>query len=56
MRLEEFVKGFAEQFDDTDISEITAECIYQELDEWSSLTAMSIIAFVKTSYGKSVTG
>lgn len=56
MKLEEFVKGIAGQFDDTDPAEITADCRFQELDEWSSLTAMSLIAFVRTACGKSLTG
>ena len=37
-------------------SEIQAETHYQDLDEWSSLTAMSIIAMAKTQYGKAITG
>lgn len=56
MDLNEFVAQFAEQFDETDASEITASCEYHNLDEWCSLTSMSIIAFVKTSMGKSITG
>lgn len=56
MELNEFIKGFAEQFDETDISEFQADTYYQELDEWSSLSAMSIIAFVKTNYNKTITG
>lgn len=56
MELKEFIENLAEQFDDTDISEIQPETEYQELDEWSSLTAMSIIAMVKTQYGKTITG
>ena len=56
MELKEFITGFAEQFDDTDASEIQADTNYQELEEWSSLTAMSIIAFVKTQCGKAITG
>ena len=56
MILEEFVTGFAEQFEDTDITEIQMDTVYQDLDEWSSLTAMSIIAFVKTTYNKEITG
>ena len=55
MILEEFVKGFAEQFEDTDITEIQMDTVYQDLDEWSSLTAMSIIYFVKTTYNKEIT-
>lgn len=56
MDLNDFIKNFADQFDDTDASEITADTEYQELDEWSSLTAMSIIALAKTEYGKTITG
>lgn len=56
MEFNEFIKGFAEQFDETDISEFQADTCFQELDEWSSLSAMSIIAFVKTNYNKTITG
>lgn len=55
MELNEFVKIFAEQFDDTDENEITPETVYTELDEWSSLTVLSIIAMVKTEFGKEIT-
>ena len=56
MELNDFVAKFAEQFDDTDVSDILPDTYFQELEEWSSLTAMGIIAFVKTEYGKSITG
>lgn len=56
MELKEFVEKFADQFEDTDPSEITAETNYRDLDEWSSLMGMVIIAFVKTEMGKTVTG
>lgn len=56
MDINEFIKQFAEQFDDTDPSEIKADTKFQELEDWSSLTAMGIIAFVRTAYGKAVTG
>lgn len=56
MELNEFVAQFAEQFDETDPSEITATTVFHDLDEWSSLTGMAVIAFVKTEYGKNITG
>ena len=56
MEINEFVVNFADQFDDTDASEIKADTEYQELDEWSSLTAMSLIALAKAEYGKTITG
>lgn len=56
MDLNDFIKEFANQFDDTDASEIQVDTVFQELEEWSSLTSLSIIAFVKTTYGKNITG
>lgn len=56
MTLNEFTTKFAEVFDDTDASEIQADTVYQDLDEWSSLTSMCVVAFVKTECGKNVTG
>ena len=56
MELNEFVANFAGQFDDTDASEITASTVFHDLDEWSSLTGMGVIALAKTEYGKAITG
>ena len=56
MNLEDFITSFAEQFDDTDASEITASTEFHELEEWSSLTGMGVIAMAKTQYGKTITG
>jgi acyl carrier protein len=56
MNLKEFVANFAEQFDDTDASEIQAYTEFHELDEWGSLAGMGVIAMVKTIYGKTITG
>lgn len=56
MELNEFISAFADQFDETDASEIQADTEFLELEEWSSLTGMSVIAMVKTQYGKTITG
>ncbi|MBQ6226497.1 MAG: acyl carrier protein [Bacteroidaceae bacterium] len=56
MDLNEFLENFANLFDDTDASEITADCHFRELDEYSSLIGMSIIAMARTEYEKSITG
>lgn len=56
MELEEFVKHFAEQFDDTDPSEIKNDTAFHDLEEWGSLVAMGVIALAKTRYGKEITG
>lgn len=56
MELKEFVENFADQFDDTDASEIQADTKFHDLEEWGSLVAMGVIALVKTQYGKTITG
>ena len=50
MDLEKFIEDFASQFDDTDASEIKEDTKFRELEEWSSLTALSIIAMVDDEY------
>lgn len=56
MDLNLFLENFAAQFDDTDIDEIKAETAFKELEEWSSLTALSIIAMVDEEYEVSIKG
>ena len=56
MELKDFIAIFADQFDDTDPAEIQAGTKFHDLEEWSSLTGMSVIAMAKTQYGKTVTG
>lgn len=56
MELNEFVANFADQFDETDASEIMANTRFHDLEEWSSLTGMGVIALAKTEYGKTITG
>lgn len=56
MELNEFISAFADQFDDTDVSEITADCKFHDLEEWSSLTGMGVIAMARTMYGKQISG
>ena len=46
MELKEFLEKFAEQFDNTDPSEIKADTHFRDLDEWSSLVGLSVIAMV----------
>ena len=56
MKLNEFIENFANQFDDTDVSEITAVTEFKALDEWSSLVALSIIAMVDEEYDVTIKG
>ena len=54
--LDEFVALFAEQFDDTDASEIQATTIFHDLDEWSSLVGLSVIAMVDEEFDIALKG
>ena len=56
MQKEDFLVNFANQFDDTDPSEITLKTVYKDFDEWSSLLSLSIIAMCDEEYGVKVTG
>jgi len=46
----DFLKNFANQFDDTDASEITFETNFRELDEWSSLLALAVMNMIGKKY------
>jgi acyl carrier protein len=56
MDIHEFIENFAAQFDDTDAALFTAETNFKQLDEWSSLTALSIIAMVDDEYDVIIKG
>ena len=56
MDIDLFVQNFADQFDDTDPDEIKAETAFRDLDEYSSLIALSIIAMVDEEYDVQLKG
>ena len=49
--LEEFVTLFADLFDETDPRSFAPDTNYRELDEWSSLLGLSLIAMVDEEFG-----
>jgi acyl carrier protein len=51
-----FIEQFSDQFDDTDTSKFTPETDYKNLDEWSSLTALSVIAMIDASFSVRIDG
>lgn len=56
MEIKDFIQHFAEQFDDTDASVFTPETVFHELEEYSSLIALSIIAMIDEEYGVTIGG
>lgn len=56
MEIKDFIKKFAEQFDETPLSEFLPETEFKNLDEWSSLFALSIIAMADEEYNVKIIG
>ncbi len=50
MNLEQFIENFADLFDETDPDTIKATTQFKELEEWSSLVALSVIAMIDEEY------
>lgn len=51
MELNEFISNFASQFVDEDPSVFNADTDFHELDSWSSLTSLSVVAMIIQEYG-----
>jgi acyl carrier protein len=51
----DFLKNFADQFDETDAEELTMGTEFHELEEWSSLIALAVLNMISKKYGKTVT-
>lgn len=56
MNIKEFIEHFAEQFDDTAVEVFKPETEFKALDEWTSLTALSIISMIDEEYDVSIGG
>ena len=55
MELKDFIANFADQFEDTDPEEITAESKFHDFDEWDSLIALAVLNMTEKRYGKKIT-
>ena len=49
--MEEFIKNFAAQWDETEAELFVPECEFHELEEWSSLTGLAILNMIAKKYG-----
>lgn len=56
MELKDFIENFADQFDDTEASDLSGDTKFKELDEWSSLIALSVISMVDEEYDVTIKG
>lgn len=55
MNINDFIKDFADQFDETEFEEFQSETVYRDLDEWSSLTGLAILNMIDKKYGVKIT-
>ena len=56
MEINEFIKKFSSQFEDTDPSLFNESLNYRDLEEWSSLIALSVIAMIDEEYNVTIKG
>ena len=55
MDLKVFITNFADQFEDTNLEDITAETVFHDLEEWDSLIALAVLNMTEKRYGKKIT-
>lgn len=51
MELQDFIKNFANIFEETDAASIKADTVYSELEEWDSVMVLSLISMIDEEYG-----
>lgn len=56
MEINKFIEKFAEIFDDTDVTNLTPETKFRELEEWSSLSALGVIALADEEFNVELSG
>lgn len=56
MEIKTFLEHFVNILDDTDAALIQADTVFRNLDEWDSLTALSLIAMADEEYSVKLTG
>lgn len=54
MEIEEFIEKFAEAIEVEDIESLESGTVFRQLDEWSSLSVMLLIAFYDEEFGKEI--
>ena len=54
MDIQSFIKQFAEAIEVEEVDALTPETEFHDLDEWSSLSVIIVIAFFDEEFGKQV--
>lgn len=51
MEINDFIEKLGDVFEDTDISSLTPQTKFRDLDEWGSMSVLSLIALADEEYG-----
>jgi acyl carrier protein len=54
--IQKFVEDFKSQFEETESTLFTSETRFRDIEEWSSLMALSIIAMIDGEYKVKISG
>lgn len=54
MKLQEFIEKFAEAIEIEEVENLSGETVFRDLDEWSSLSVMLLIAFYDEEFEKEI--
>lgn len=56
MEIKDFIQNFADQFEVTEQDVFTPETNYRDLEEWSSLIGLSVLAMIDEEYDVQLKG
>jgi acyl carrier protein len=56
LEINEFIKVFSSQFENTDQNEFTKDTVFRSIEEWDSLVALSLIAMADEVYNVKLSG
>ncbi len=56
LNIDDLLLKLLEEFDDIETENFTAETSFKDLEEWSSMQALVVIALVDEHYGVALTG
>ena len=56
MNIDNFIENFAGEFDETPVEAFVPTTEFKTLEEWNSLTALSVISLIDDQYNKTITG
>ena len=56
MNIDNFIENFAGEIDETPVEAFVPTTEFKTLEEWNSLTALSVISMIDDQYNKTITG